>query len=686
MTLLELEALLTLDTKDFQSKAKSAETTAKNLKKNLDDAEESSSAWATAIGTSVGKAIYDIFSGTIKILSEFAVDSIKEAKELETIDKLVDSTFGSSAQKIDRWAQTAVQSIGMSEKAAKHYANVFGAAFRQTGQDEIEVYKKSVELTERVADIAAHFGASQEDVADAIDAAFRGEYDPIQKWIKGASAGEVASYALEKGIISSTSAFSKLSGAEQTLIRFDYIMSQTDYTQGSYAKNSGTLAGQINELKANIDNLQTTLGSSFLPLLTSLTQIMNDLFTGEENVSDGVNAVKDAFAGELATAESTATKALALVKALEELEKTSEDAASTETWSAILNELGQTIPGIGNLINEQTGKIEGGAAALREYIDNWKELSIEASKQKAMQGLMDEYSAKAEQLASLKYEQMIADKLKKEYAGMLPGYEQEFAQTIEAGMRALGYSEDDIAVYKAGSETLGAAQIFTKLLNGRSIEEVLYSSDLGFGQSALDSLLSLWEAGGGTKDTFAALAAAWGSATSERQKYEGVDNAARIAELEEFLTSKETELEALASILDVLYGDLCDTPSEPTDGSETTENPPVEETTTEAETSAQAAATVAQETATAAQETAAEVAAAAEEAATAAQQVTETAAQMTADANSTDAMLITVLQGLPGNIATAVGGMSVTLDGDTIVGYVSAAMAREARGSQNTGG
>ena len=749
MTLFELVASLTLDTKDFSNAVTGVEAEGKTLAQRLGaDADSIKSAFGNAFSISIGQLMADGFKAALGAAWDFTTGSVEAASNLVEIKNVVDTVFKDKAGEFDVWAKNALYNFGMGEMAAKSYASTLASVLEPDtrGFNADEVYNMSIALTELIGDLASFRNMDFDTVFTMIMSGLRGETESIEQLGIDMRVASLAAFA---GYEKPTD-FSAQSDYVQTMIRFQYIMSATNRAQGDFKRTQDTYANQQRLLEENLKNLQVTLGNELLPMMTTLVTIMNDLFMGEESVSDGVNEVKDAFAGELATAESTATKALALVEALEELEKTSEDAASSEAWSMLINELERNIPGIGDLINEQTGKIEGGAAALRDYIDNWKELAITASKQKALQSLMEEYNTKSTQLATLINEQMVADKLEVDYAENQKKYEQAFADTIVAGMKAKGFDQETIDDYLKNAADLGAGMTFGQILMGESVDSALAGSQLGFGQSSLYSLLSLWEAGGGTKDSFTALATAWGVATTERNKYEAVNNAEAIAELEAFLQSKETELDALASILDVLYGDLYDTP-------EATSETPAEEPkhwsrfvqeefdylkkmeasfqetvnyaqlglyTVEDLSTMQDAIEVsktkarvvntdeakaivvrletlynqailyaqqngpppAEEPETAAEETAAEVAAAADEAATAAQQVTETAAQMTADANSTDAMLITVLQGLPGNIATAVGGMSVTLDGDTIVGYVSAAMAREARGSQNTGG
>ena len=679
MTLAELSVLLKMDTGEFEEGAREAEKKAESLAKSFEEKTVAAEAWGTAIGTAVGNAIGAVIGGAVDLAVDFLSSSVTVAKEMEQIEKSVDSVFGSSSGNIDRWADNSVRLMGLSEKAAKEYAVSFGEIFKSAGTNQYKAYEMSTAITQLTADLAALHSVDTEKISEKLQKALIGKYDSIRDILPTMSDDSIAEHF---GM--SPKEFKALGDAEKIFKRYEFIMASTSDAQGEFAERNGTFEASITQMQANLDNLQESIGSSLLPVLNQLLEIMNGIFStpAGDSATESVTSLKDAYIKEVAAIGDTAAKALSLVEALELLSETSQSAETSGAWQAIFSELQSTIPGLGALIEDQTGKITGGTTALKEYIQNWKELALEQARQKAVQSRLDRLSSLIAERSELVYEQMIANQLEQSSSESKRSFEQMYTERIQAGIQAMVNNglvdEEALEGYLQASEDLGASEIFTALRMGASLDQVMNWSDLGSGVIGPATLYKLWTYGGGTIDELKLLYGSWLEATETNEKYSGVDNTAEVKEKDKQIQEAQQEYDALDASIRKVYGDFAESTSEetPSQGAEQTE----------AETSAQEAATVAQETATAAQETAAEVAAAAEEAATAAQQVTETAAQMTADANSTDAMLITVLQGLPGNIATAVGGMSVTLDGDTIVGYVSAAMAREARGSQNTGG
>lgn len=91
---------------------------------------------------------------------------------------------------------------------------------------------------------------------------------------------------------------------------------------------------------------------------------------------------------------ATASMAEQYVKQLEELEqKTKLTAEEQLRWNALLGEISELVPSASNLIDQQTGSIRGGTAALRENIAAWKESAMAQARQEAWK---EKYKAFAE--------------------------------------------------------------------------------------------------------------------------------------------------------------------------------------------------------------------------------------------------------------------------------------------------
>ncbi|MBP8661498.1 MAG: hypothetical protein KBI09_11375, partial [Mesotoga sp.] len=108
-------------------------------------------------------------------LSALAGLSVKASSDLdETISK-TQQIFGQATDDMLKWAKTADQTLGMSQRVALDSAAsfaLFGKSAGLAGQQVNDFSKENVKLA---ADLASFFNTSPEDAITAIGAALRGE-------------------------------------------------------------------------------------------------------------------------------------------------------------------------------------------------------------------------------------------------------------------------------------------------------------------------------------------------------------------------------------------------------------------------------------------------------------------------------------------------------------------------------
>lgn len=104
----------------------------------------------------------------------------------------------------------------------------------------------------------------------------------------------------------------------------------------------------------------------------------------------------------------------------------------------ITQELIRTIPGLSEIINEETGEIEGGTAALMEYVEQWRKANEQAAKREVIGAKQSVLDREKERLAGLKdelaYHEMVLDVLR-----------QNILTTPE-GVNSLPYIDDDTQI------------------------------------------------------------------------------------------------------------------------------------------------------------------------------------------------------------------------------------------------
>ena len=107
-----------------------------------------------------------------------------------------------------------------------------------------------------------------------------------------------------------------------------------------------------------------------------VVQFNNQLDEAKEKMdaaNESGEELKKTFDENMTSVEGTSHAAEGWVKRLKELEqKTSLTTSEQAEWNTLLIKLKSAIPDVSELINDQTGEINGGVDALESYLENWK--------------------------------------------------------------------------------------------------------------------------------------------------------------------------------------------------------------------------------------------------------------------------------------------------------------------------
>ncbi len=280
-----------------------------NTKLQLDNAGKSTDD-ATKETTELGKAVDnagksavgfgDIFkanilsdvviSGLRRLKDEFvdfAKQGIELASDLSEVQNVVDTTFGSDADKINTWAKNAATSFGMSELAAKQYTGTLGAMLKSQGITSDSVVELSENLVGLAGDMASFYNLDIETAFEKIRSGISGETEPLKQLGINMSVTNMEAYALAEGI---EKPWRKMSQQEQTMLRYQYLLQQTADAQGDFAKTSDSYANQQRIMDLTIQNLSAELGEKLLPVALELTQLIS---SSAPSIMDNIEGIGD---------------------------------------------------------------------------------------------------------------------------------------------------------------------------------------------------------------------------------------------------------------------------------------------------------------------------------------------------------------------------------------------------------
>lgn len=548
MKLFTLEADLSLATNDFNSGVKTASDKIADLKGDLSglqtETTNTSTILESALGHAIGDFIGELAGAMTDIVFDIASDGVVLAASMETLNKTMGMTFGESQDHVNAWAKEAKKSFGVGSVAAKQYAVDIGEALKATGASESELANMSTDLIGVAADLAAIKGMNVGDAVSAILSAFRGEADPIERFNLDMKESAMAAYAMEKGLIGAASGWAKLSESEKDMTRYAYIMEATADKQGYFAENSDDYNQQLTLMAANIEQLKLSVGNSLLPVMTDLVSWFNALFGSQEKASDSIDGISESYKDSYADISDTTANALALVNALDSLSKSAETAASTEMWSKIVTELEASIPGIGKLIGNETGKIQAGADALKNYIDQWDATRKHLAQAKVLDDLKSSIETYEAQIAELRYDQQYADIMQTGAARAMDALGSDLLSTMLAGMEKMGASAADIkAMENFGAE--GAENLLARIAGGGNANMIMSALLEGGDIWKNKSFMNYFTAGGGTSEQLALWSAAYAAHDATYDEYSS-DYTAQIAEYQAAMTAASDKLSFIA--------------------------------------------------------------------------------------------------------------------------------------------
>lgn len=249
------------------------------------------------VGQGLGQAalkrtgdVVDFVTGTIQ-------DSIAAASDLnETMGK-VGIVFGAAGKDIDKWGDTAAQSLGLSKQAAEEAAATLGNMFIGAGQTSEQAAGLSKTMVQLAADIGALNNLDTDVALEKLRSGLSGEAEPLRSVGVFLTEAAVKAKAMKMGL---GDVHGELTEGEKILARYQLILEQTKTAQGNFADTSDDLAGSQKRANAALKDSEALLGKRLLPVQQKVTDGLIDFATGLSRVltasdltTDGLRAQAD---------------------------------------------------------------------------------------------------------------------------------------------------------------------------------------------------------------------------------------------------------------------------------------------------------------------------------------------------------------------------------------------------------
>ena len=236
-----------------------------------------------AIGQA-NKSLGDLGKGTSLAMgaaaaatTAFAFSAIQSAANLgETLSK-VGVLFGDNAGQIEKFANSAASSLGLTKQAALDGAATFATFGKSAGLTGDNLSNFSTKFVTLAGDLASFNNTTPQEAINAIGSALRGEAEPLRRFGVLLDDATLRSEALKLGIVSTVK--DALTPQQKVLAAQSAIFAQTSLAQGDFARTSQSLSNQQKILKASLENFKTEIGMALAPALEAVIPMFQALAT-----------------------------------------------------------------------------------------------------------------------------------------------------------------------------------------------------------------------------------------------------------------------------------------------------------------------------------------------------------------------------------------------------------------------
>jgi hypothetical protein len=213
----------------------------------------------------------------------------QSASDLGEAQNVVESTFKSSGKAIEQWTDSVASSAGISKTMATQWVGSMGAMLKSSGLTEKSAADMSKALVQLAGDMSSFYNLDNETSWEKIRAGIAGETEPLKQLGINMSVANLEAYAMSQGIKKS---YKEMSQAEQTTLRYNYLMKVTADAQGDFGKTLGTsFPNQLRVAQMNIQTLGMSIGSIFLPSILNMTKGLNSAMAEINGLLNGTSKV-----------------------------------------------------------------------------------------------------------------------------------------------------------------------------------------------------------------------------------------------------------------------------------------------------------------------------------------------------------------------------------------------------------
>lgn len=270
MTIDELNVVITAQNSDFNRRINEVNARISDLTARTESSSRRISGLFSRMGSIVSKAL------AATGLTMFGRQAVELASDLQEVQNVVDTSFGDMAYAAENFADTAIESFGISELAAKRTSSTYMAMAKGAGIADQQAAQMAITLTKLSADVASFYNISQELADIKLKSIFTGETETLKDLGVVMTQANLQQYAYANGIQTSVT---KMSQAEKIALQYNFVLDHLSLAQGDFARTSNSWANQTRVLSERWKEFMSIIGSGLIQVLTPAVQFLNNVLS-----------------------------------------------------------------------------------------------------------------------------------------------------------------------------------------------------------------------------------------------------------------------------------------------------------------------------------------------------------------------------------------------------------------------
>lgn len=220
--------------------------------------------------------------------------AIKFASDAEESMNKVNVAFGTSSQRVQEFANTALKSFGIARSQALDMTALFGDMATGMGISQNSAANLAIQLTSLAGDLSSFKNINIEEVTTALAGVFTGETESLKRLGIVMTEVNLQQFAMDQGI---KKTLKSMSQQEKIMLRMQYIMKVTANAQGDFARTLGGMANQLRIAQGSLKELAETFGRIMLPVATKVITKVNEIIQNFIGMDEATKRIIIAVSG-----------------------------------------------------------------------------------------------------------------------------------------------------------------------------------------------------------------------------------------------------------------------------------------------------------------------------------------------------------------------------------------------------